>query len=307
MRELDLQWKEKLMESKTFGRRLSPTLSGGFTRIVSLKAAFPFMLVALVIALFFSSAGAEERLRLATTTSTENSGLLNVLLPPFEKKADVKVDVITVGTGKALKLGETADVDVVMVHDPQAEEKFVAQGFGVNRRTFMYNDFVILGPGEDAAGIGGAKDAAQAFARVAQNQSTFISRGDQSGTHKKERFIWEKSGIAPTGKWYLETGLSMEDVLVMSDQKRAYTLSDRGTYLAFKDKINLKILYSGNPLLHNTYTIIAVNPQLHPRINYKGAMALIDWVTSQEGQKIIGSFTRGGENLFYPIPTVPSK
>lgn len=307
MRELDLPWEEKLMESKIFGRRLSPTLSGGFTRIVSLKAALPFMWVALIVALFFSSVGAEERLRLATTTSTENSGLLNVLLPPFEKMMDVKVDVIAVGTGKALKLGETADVDVVMVHDPQAEEKFVAQGFGVNRRTFMYNDFVILGPAEDVAGIGGAKDAAQAFARVAQSQSTFVSRGDQSGTHMKEKAIWRKAEVTPAGRWYLETGLSMEDVLVMSDQKKAHTLSDRGTYLAFKDKIRLKILYSGDPSLFNYYSIIAVNPQLHPRINYKKAMALIDWVTSPEGQQIIASFTKGGEKLFYPTPTEPSK
>ncbi len=259
----------------------------------------------IILALVSSSPGAEERLRLATTTSPDNSGLLNVLLPPFEKKTNVKVDVIAAGTGKALKLGESGDVDVVMVHAPQLEEKFVTRGFGINRRTFMYNDFVIVGPAEDRAGIKGAADAAQALAILARSGSAFISRGDESGTHQKEKSIWAGAGITPSGKWYLETGLPMGQVLVITDQKKAYTLCDRGTFIAFKDKINLRILYEGDPLLNNPYSIIAVNPAVHPHVDYAKAAALIAWVASPEGQKIIASYRKNGEKLFYPTVSAP--
>jgi tungstate transport system substrate-binding protein len=270
------------------------------------KAILLFLCTVVVFTLFSLPLGAEERLKLATTTSTDNSGLLDVLLPPFEKKMNVKVDVIAVGTGKALKLGESGDVDVVMVHAPALEEKFVADGFGVSRRGFMYNDFVIVGPEEDGAGIGGASDAAQAFVRIARSESTFVSRGDESGTHQKEKSIWKEAGITPSGGWYLETGLAMGNVLVISDQKRAYTLADRGTFLAFKSKVNLKVLFSGDPLLQNPYSIIAVNPRLHPNVNHAMAMALIDWVTSPEGQGIIASYRVRGEALFHPSAASPS-
>jgi len=261
-----------------------------------------WLFVGMILITTFSSSPlfAEERLKLATTTSTDNSGLLDVLLPPFEKLLNIKVDVIAVGTGKALKLGQSGDVDVVMVHAPAAEKKFVVSGFGVNRRGFMYNDFVILGPESDPARIKGVNNAVGAFALIARNKSTFVSRGDESGTHKKEKTIWKKAGISPSGKWYLETGLPMGQVLVISDQKGAYTLSDRGTYIAFRDKISLKILNAGDPLLNNPYSIIAVNPALHPHVNYMKAMALIAWVTSQEGQKIIATYEKGGELLFHP-------
>lgn len=240
---------------------------------------------------------------MSTTTSTENSGLLTVLLPPFEQAFNVKVDVVSVGTGKAIELGVNGDVDVVFVHAREAEDKFVADGGGVNRRDVMYNDFVILGPENDPAGVKQAKDAAEALKKIADAQATFISRGDKSGTHIKELEIWKKGGIAPQGTWYLEVGQGMGAVLMMAHDKQAYTLSDRGTYLAFTQKTSLKIVSQGDPVLYNPYGIIAVNPAKFPQANYVKAMALIGWVTSQEGQKIIREFGKDqfGEPLFYPL------
>jgi len=259
----------------------------------------------LFVALSFSVVLAEERVKLSTTTSTENSGLLYALLPPFEKIFNVKVDVIPVGTGKALKLAENGDVDVTLVHARSLEDKFVAEGYGVNRRAVMYNDFVIIGPESDPAGIKKAKTAAGAFGLIAKNRATFISRGDRSGTNIKELKIWEKSGGKPSGTWYLEAGKGMGEVLTMADEKRAYTLADRGTYLAFigGKKIDSPVLFEGDPLLFNPYGIIAVNPVKHPHVNYIKAMALIGWVTSQEGQKIIKEFGKGkfGQSLFKPV------
>lgn len=262
------------------------------------KSAILLIILLAVPALAF----AQERLRLSTTTSTDNTGLLNALLPPFEKLHNLKVDVIAVGTGKALKLGENGDVDVVLVHARQDEDKFVADGFGVNRRDVMYNDFVIIGPEDDPAHIRGRARAAEAFAGIAKSGSLFISRGDESGTHKKEKEIWLQAGTAPAGRWYSEVGQGMGAVLKIADEKKAYTLSDRGTYLAFKDKIKLRVLCEGEPGLTNPYGIIAVNPARHPKISYLKAMALIAWVTSQEGQKIIREFGSDtyGQPLFYP-------
>jgi tungstate transport system substrate-binding protein len=247
---------------------------------------------------------AEGRLKLSTTTSTENSGLLYVLLPPFEKQFNVKVDVISVGSGKAIKLGENGDVDVVLVHERDLEDKFVADGYGVNRRDVMHNDFVIIGPTADPSGIRKAKTAAEAFKLIAKKRATFVSRGDKSGTHSKELSLWKKAGVTPGGSWYMESGMGMGEVLIMAYEKGAYTLTDRGTYLAFLKggKINLPILFEGDPTLFNPYGIIAVNPARHPSVNYIMAMALIGWVTSQEGQRIIADFGKGkyGAALFYP-------
>ncbi len=243
----------------------------------------------------------QERLRLATTTSTENSGLLNVLLPPFEEELHLKVDVIPVGTGQALKLGETGDVDVVLVHDRKAEEEFVEKGFGVNRRDVMYNDFIIIGPASDPAKIKDVREAKEAFGRIASGKALFVSRADNSGTHQKEMDIWEKAGIRPSGRWYLEAGKGMGEVLTMANEKRAYTLADRGTYLAYSGKIDLPILSEEDPLLYNPYGIIAVNPVRHPHVKYVRAMALIGWVTSPEGQRIIGEYKKFGEVLFHPL------
>jgi tungstate transport system substrate-binding protein len=247
----------------------------------------------------------QGRLRLATTTSTENSGLLYALLPPFEGKFNLKVDVIPVGTGQALKLGENGDVDVVLVHARQAEEEFIRRKFGVNRRDVMYNDFVIIGPANDLAEIKQSKTAKEAFKRIALSKVSFISRADNSGTHKKETTIWEKVGIKPSGRWYLEAGKGMGEVLTMANEKRAYTLTDRGTYLAYSGKIDLPILFEGDPLLYNPYGIIAVNPARHPHVKYIPAMALIGWVTSPVGQKIIGQYKKFGEVLFHPLAIPP--
>jgi tungstate transport system substrate-binding protein len=257
------------------------------------------MLVLVLLALTALPARAEERLRMSTTTSTENSGLLSVLLPPFEKKYACKVDVIAVGTGKALKLGEAGDVDVVFVHARSLEEKFVASGFGVNRRDVMYNDFVLLGPPDDPAGVGKAKSAPDAYRAIAAKESPFISRGDESGTHQKEKEIWASAGIVPRGAWYVEAGQGMGEVVMMATQKRGYTLSDRGTYIAYRKKTDLVVFRQGDRNLWNPYGIIAVNPKKHAHVNYDLAMKLIDFVTGPEGQSLIAGFKVDGEPLFF--------
>lgn len=262
-------------------------------------------LLTLFVLFFFSFALGEGRLILSTTTSTENSGLLDVLLPPFEKMFNVKVQVIPVGTGKALKLAENGDVDVTLVHARPLEDKFVAEGYGVNRRDVMYNDFVIIGPESDPARVKSAKTADEAFNLIARNRATFISRADRSGTHLKELTIWEKAGLKPSGKWYLEAGKGMGEALTMANEKRAYTIADRGTYLAFMGgrKISLPVIFEGDPILFNPYGIITVNPAKYPHVNYIKAMALIGWVTSRRGQKIIKEFgkDRFGQPLFIPL------
>ena len=254
----------------------------------------------LIFLLVLTGLSAAERLKLATTTSTENSGLLSFMLPVFEKKTGYKVDVIAVGTGAALKLGENGDVDVVLVHARSAEDAFVAAGFGVNRRDVMYNDFILLGPARDPAWVGNAKDAADAFTRIANSRNDFISRGDNSGTHIKEKEIWVSAGIKPAGQWYKEVGQGMGAVISMTSDLQGYTLSDRGTYLAMKNNVKLVISYEGDPVLFNPYGIIAVNPKRYSSSNYDGAMALIAFFTSPEGQSLIAQFKVDGEQLFFP-------
>lgn len=262
-----------------------------------------FLMVLTCVLVLTSGLSAGERLRLATTTSTENSGLLYELLPPFEKMFNLKVDVVAVGTGKALKLGENGDADVVLVHARNLEEKFIADGYGVNRRDVMHNDFVIIAPSFDPAAINKAKTASEAFKLIAGEKAPFVSRGDKSGTHNKELSLWKNAGVKPSGSWYIESGRGMGEVLIMAHEKGAYTLTDRGTYLAFQKgrKINLPILFQGDPALFNPYGIIAVNPTRHPHINYVKAMALIGWVTSHQGQRIIADFGKDkfGDPLFY--------
>lgn len=246
-----------------------------------------------------SSAIADERLRMSTTTSTENSGLLAVLLPSFENRHGCKVDVIAVGTGKALKLGETGDVDVVFVHARKLEDRFVADGFGVNRRDVMYNDFVVLGPPDDPAGVRGSGTASEAFSRIAAAQARFVSRGDESGTHQKEKEIWKETGTVPKGKWYLEAGQGMGEVIRMADQVRGYTLADRGTYFAYRKKTGLLILRQGDRGLLNPYGVIAVSPSRHPHVKHGLAMKFIDYLTGGEGRRIIADFRIDGEPLFF--------
>jgi tungstate transport system substrate-binding protein len=267
------------------------------------------LLAVLSLLLVFSlPAFAQERLKLATTTSTENTGLLKALLPPFEEKNHCKVDVIAVGSGQSIKLGEQGDVDVVLAHAPDLEEKFMKDGFGVNRRYVMYNDFIVVGPPEDPAQIKGLKEAKVAFKRIADTGSSFISRGDKSGTHVKELAIWKAAGIkveGMKGKWYLEAGKGMGEVLNMAHEKKAYTLADRGTYLAYQDKTSSVILCEGDPMLFNPYHIMAVNPAKFPHVKFELATKLVEWVTSSGGQKIIREFKdKKGNPLFVPTAEV---
>jgi tungstate transport system substrate-binding protein len=223
-----------------------------------------------------------------------------VLLPPFEQKHNVKIDVIAVGTGQALKLGEAGDVDVVFVHARKLEDRFVADGFGVNRKDVMYNDFVIIGPKGDPAGIVKAKSAAESLKLIAAKGATFISRGDKSGTHTKEKELWQAAGVEPKGNWYVEAGQGMGPVITMATERQGYTLADRGTYNAFKGaKTDLVILFQGEKGLFNPYGIIAVSPAKHPHVKYDLAMRFVDYVTGPEGLKIIADYKAHGEPVFF--------
>jgi tungstate transport system substrate-binding protein len=262
--------------------------------------------IAFALLVLSAPALAADHLRLATTTSTENTGLLGAVLPPFQKRFDITVDVIAVGSGKAMKLGENGDVDVVLSHAPALEAAFMASGFGVNRRDVMYNDFVIVGPAADPAGLRQTKSAADAFRHIASAAAPFISRGDESGTHEKEKDLWKAAAITPSGAWYIAAGAGMGQVLQMADEKHAYALSDRGTYLTFQSKDDLVIVSQGDTAMFNPYTIIAVNPARYPTARYFDAMTLIAWMTSPEGQQLIGNFTVGGEMLFHPTAVPPA-
>ena len=239
-------------------------------------------------------------IRMSTTTSTDNSGLLRTLLPAFEKRYGVRVQVIPVGTGKALKLAENGDVDVTLVHARPAEDAFVAAAHGVNRRDVMYNDFVVVGPGDDPAGIRGMKDVVAAMRKLKHAGVRFVSRGDDSGTHQMELSYWKLAGVEPAGPAYLSAGQGMGEVLTMSASLRAYTLTDRATYAAYRSRTGLEILVEGDQRLYNPYGIIAVNPKKYPGVNYPGAMMLIEWITSAEGQKLIANFKVDGVQLFFP-------
>ena len=256
--------------------------------------------VVVLLATLSLSVHAEQRLRMATTTSTENSGLLSVLNPAFEQQHDAVVDVIAVGTGKALKLGENGDVDIVFVHAPPAEKQFVNAGHGVDRAAVMHNDFVIIGPPGDPAGIAETGSAVEALKKIHNTGATFVSRGDDSGTHKKEKSLWEKAGIDPGGDWYLAVGQGMGAVLQIADDKQAYTLTDRGTFIAYQGKINLEIVSEGDKALYNPYHIIAVNPDKHSHVKYELAKDYIDFVTGKDGQQIIKDYRMKGQQLFYP-------
>lgn len=242
----------------------------------------------------------QQIIRLATTTSTENSGLLDSILPVFEQASGYRVHVIAVGTGKALRMGRDGDVDIVLVHARSAEDEFLNSGYGVNRQDVMYNDFVLVGPPADPAAIRLAKDASEAFARIAQKKALFLSRGDDSGTHKKELLLWKAAKVNPGGSKYLEAGQGMGRVLQMAGELDAYTLTDRGTWLSYRKKSPLKILYEGDSRLFNPYGIIAVNPQRYPDINRQGAESLIAWINSSAGQMLIDNYRIGGKRLFTP-------
>ena len=248
----------------------------------------------------YAQTSAPQTIRLSTTTSTENSGLLKFLLPAFEARTNSKVNVISVGTGKALELGKNGDVDVTLVHARELEDKFVAEGWGVDRRDVMYNDFIVVGPERDPARIKGSKDVVDAFKRIAATDVRFISRGDNSGTDVMEKGYWQRAAVKPQGAHYVSAGLGMGEVLNMASEMRAYTLTDRATYGAYKAKTGLAIVVEGDKRMYNPYGIIAVNPARHAGVNYQGARLLIDWITSPEGQARIASFKPAGEQLFFP-------
>ncbi len=264
-----------------------------------------FALFALCVTVPGTHAEQPKTLILATTTSTQDSGLLDVLLPAFSKKSGYFVKTISVGSGQAMKMGERGEADVLLVHSPEAEKAFIAQGFGINRRLVMHNDFIILGPAGDPAGIRGAQTAAQAFKKIAQANALFISRGDNSGTHAKEKGLWKAAGIAPEGqKWYQQTGIGMGETLNVAAEKKGYVLADRGTYLALNQKrhLGLEILVEKETKLLNVYHVIEVNPARWPKVNNTGARAFADFMVSRKTQKIIGRFgvKEFGAPLFIP-------
>lgn len=269
-----------------------------------MKVTKVFISVLLAALVFMSlNAAAQDSLRLATTTSTENTGLLAVLNPVFEKQYGVRVDVLAMGTGKALKTGSKGDVDVVLVHAPAAELEYIAQGHFVDRTAIMHNDFIIVGAKEDPAKIASATSVEQAFLRIVESQSAFVSRGDDSGTHKKELSLWADIALTPNRKWaawYAEAGQGMAAILRIADNKQAYTLTDRGTYLAYAEKISLQLLFEDKQVLFNPYHVMAVNPDKHSDVQYKLAKKYIQFLSGKQGQAIIANFQKAGQPLFIP-------
>ena len=241
-------------------------------------------------------------IKLATTTSIENSGLLEVVLPPFRRKVGIDVQVMPMGTGKALRTARDGNCDVVLAHAPQAEEKFVNEGWGVSRTRVMYSDFVIVGPAADPAEIKDMKSPAEAMKKIAAAKSAFVSRGDNSGTHAKETELWRSAGLEPAGDWYRSVGKGMGETLTMAGEMRAYVLVDRGTFIRFRRKTDLVVLVEGDRSLYNPYSVIAVNPARHPHAKYHKVMKFIEFLTSDEGRRLIGDYKLDGEILFHPWP-----
>jgi len=249
------------------------------------------------------AAAADNFIVVQSTTSTQNSGLFDFILPKFKDKTGIEVRVVAVGTGQALKNGRNGDGDVLLVHAKPAEEKFVADGFGVKRFDVMYNDFVIVGPENDPAGVAGMKDAKAALKKIAAAKAPFASRGDDSGTHKKEKALWKAAGVdasKASGGWYRETGSGMGATLNAAVGMGAYALTDRATWIAFKNKGSFKISVEGDKELFNQYGVILVNPKKHAKVKVKEGQAFIDWLTGPEGQAAIAGYKRDGQQLFFP-------
>ena len=268
-----------------------------------LLAAFLAAAIVLATAAPSLSAPAQKNIILATTTSTQDSGLLDVLIPAFEKKTGYFVKTISVGSGQAMAMGQKGEADVLLVHSPTAEKKFMAEGFGLDRLLVMHNDFIVLGAAADPAAIKAAKTTPEAFKKIAAAGALFLSRGDNSGTHSKEKGIWQAAAISPAGqKWYQETGLGMGQTLNVANEKSGYTLADRGTYLALKKNLSLSILKEGDPILLNIYHVIGVNPGKWPKVNAEGAKAFSAFMVSAEVQAIIKTFgvDKYGSPLFFP-------
>ncbi len=269
----------------------SPALRIAAAFILSLIAAAPLR------------AETTKSIIVQSTTSTQNSGLFDYILPLFRRDSGIDVRVVAVGTGQALKNGRNGDGDVLLVHAKSAEEKFVAEGYGVKRHDVMYNDFVIIGPADDPAGIAGSRDVVAALRKIAAAKALFASRGDDSGTHKKELKLWKEAGInvsRSSGSWYRETGSGMGATLNIAKGMHAYTLTDRATWIAFQNKGDMKILFQGDPRLFNQYGVILVNPSKHPHVHAAEGRAFIAWLMGKKGQSAIASYRRGGKQLFFP-------
>ncbi len=293
-----------------------------------MKRVLSIISIAAISAILFSvpiSAGSKPVLSMSTTTSTQASGLLDILLPEFERDTGIRVKVIAKGTGAAIRDGMDGNVDIIFVHAKSREKAFIAQGYGTKRYAVMHNDFVILGPTSDKAGIKELSDASIALKRIAASGSMFISRGDDSGTHTKEQYLWKQSGLKmkktssvitkkgkkktvnytqPQGNWYYSLGQGMGKVLTFADEKRAYTLSDRGTFIKYKygrkEKFDLDVLCQGDLILHNPYGVIPVNPKKHPHTKYKLAKQFAEWIVAAKAQKLIADYRLVGKQLFYP-------
>ena len=261
---------------------------------------------ALALAPLALAAQEAPHITVASTTSTEQSGLFDHILPMFEQASGIEVRVVAQGTGQALETGRRGDADVVLVHARALEEAFVAEGHGVERFDVMHNDFVVVGPEGDPAGVAEAGTAADALAAIAEAGAPFASRGDDSGTHVAERALWEAAGIAPEGDWYRETGSGMGPTLNIASQMDAYALTDRGTWLSFENPGALEVLFEGDDALHNPYGVILVNPERHPHVEAEAGQAFIDWLVSPEGQAAIAGYEIGGEPLFFPAAVEPS-
>ena len=259
--------------------------------------------IVLAASLAFPALAQDKSIVVASTTSTQNSGLFGYILPKFEAATGIKVKVVAVGTGQAIKIAQNGDADVLFVHHRPSEEKFVADGYGVKRFDVMYNDFVVVGPKSDPAGIAGMKDAPAAFAKIAAAKAPFASRGDDSGTNKKELGLWKAANVdikAASGQWYRETGSGMGATLNTAAGMNAYSLSDRGTWISFKNKGDLEIVVEGDKRLFNPYGVMLVNPKKFPHVKAAEGQTFIDWLISDAGQKAIGEYKVGGLQLFFP-------
>jgi tungstate transport system substrate-binding protein len=268
-----------------------------------MRAVAVFLSVLLVFLFLSVNVQAVEMIRCASTTSTQNSGLFDYILPMFEKETGIKVNVVAVGTGAAFEIGKRGDADVLLVHAKDDELRLVKEGWFVDRHDVMYNDFIIVGPPSDPAGIKAMKSASSALKSISEKGSPFVSRGDNSGTHKKEKALWKAAGVGPEGKWYMEVGQGMAKTLRIAAERRAYTLTDRGTYLSIRDKesLDLNVLLEGDPALFNQYGVMAVNPEKHPHVKYDGAKAFTNWLVSKKGQEAIAAFKDAkGNQLFHP-------
>ncbi len=270
------------------------------------------LLVSIAVVTMLTGCGEEEKtepepverseLILATTTSTQDSGLLDEWVPMFEEDNPYTVKVIAVGSGAAMDMGKNGECDVMLVHSPAAEEEMVAEGYAVDRNAVMHNDFILVGPASDPAGVKDAATAAEAFTKISTAQQPFISRADESGTHTKELAVWKAAGITPAGTWYVESGKGMGDTLRIASEQKAYTLADRGTYLSLADELELEILCEGDKVLFNNYHVMNVNPEKWPDVNYEGAQAFNDFCVSPEAQEFLDTFgvEEYGQPLFFP-------